>query len=85
MPSGSIVIILELYEPYAATGESQKIVKAFTFSPTDIWAHPVSFPIYRSQFEIYFKVFFILKSSNENEFFPTGDLLNLFISKYLRF
>ena len=79
IPLGSIVNIFELYEPYADTGESQKMVSAFTFNATDICAQPVSFPIYKSQPEIYFKVSLIFIFSNERESLPTFEFLNLFI------
>ena len=51
-PSGSTVIIFELYFPYAATGAIHKYCKAFYFNATEICAQPVSFPIYKSQFLI---------------------------------
>ena len=78
-PSGSTVTILALYLPYAKIGLSQKIVSAFIFNATDICAQPVSFPMYKSQFEIIFKESLILRFSKENELFPTLDLLNWFI------
>ena len=61
-------------------GLSQKIVRALMFKATDICAQPVSFPIYKSQLEIYLKVSLILSFSKEKEFLPTFEFLNLFIN-----
>ena len=51
----------------------------FTFNATDICAQPVSFPIYKSQSEIYCKVSLILIFQKKKNFFLYLNSLNLFI------